>query len=321
LGLLVGFDGGGAKTAAALCDGDGRVLARAMGPGSAIVGLPGDDFYATLDALLSELLTQAGATAAQVDRVALGLSGVDFADETVVQRRLIAERFGLGERLVLVNDGLVALWALSPADRVALFQHGTGVTTAYRAKVGEERIFDSLDIAEVFDLRRAAISVTARMIDGRADPAPLGERVLAHCGVAAPGFAEWCMRSPDFRARRNSLAEVVFAAWRAGDAAADAIVRQAAQDYALTVAAIGRRLGEAPFEVSLSGGVIKQGGPTFQVLLEGLLGDLCPAARRIDPALSPELGALVLAAWDLGREPRGVFEQLAGQANVQGVPA
>ena len=56
----------------------------------------------------------------------MGLSGVDDPDEQAEQHRLIAARFGLEGRLELVNDGLVALWGVSRAEAVALFQHGSG---------------------------------------------------------------------------------------------------------------------------------------------------------------------------------------------------
>lgn len=310
MGFLLGIDGGGAKTAAVLCDEDGRVLAQGKGAGSAIVGPPEDAFYATIEPILRGLSAEAGIALDRMDRVVLGLSGVDYPDEAEAQRRLIAERLGLGERLILVNDGLVALCGVSAEERVALVQHGSGVTTAYRTEIGREAIFDSLDVADVFDLRRAAVAVTARMIDGRAAPTLLMERVLAHCGVSQAGFAEWCMRSSAHRARRAALAEVVFGAWQAGDPAADELVRRAADDYAITVAAMAQRLGAGPFLAAFAGGVIQQGGARFQGLLVQCLAAVCPDARRADPVLPPELGAVVLGAHAAGLDARRVFARL-----------
>lgn len=311
LGFLIGLDGGGAKTAAALCDGEGRVLARARGPGSAIVGLPGADFFAIVEPIVADLIRAAGVGLDRVDHMAMGLSGVDYPDETLVQHRLIAARLGLGERLVLVNDGLVALWGAAAAERLTLVQHGSGVTTAYRPRHGSEAIYDSLDVAAVYDLRRAAVAQTARMIDGRAAPTALRERVLAHCGVPASGFVEWCMRGEGARERRAALASVVFEAWSEGDPAAADMVRRAADDYVLTTAVMGRILGEGDFQAAFSGGVIAQGGAAFQALIEDGLRHACPQARRVDPLLAPELGALLLAGWRAGLQPHALLARLA----------
>lgn len=312
--MVVGFDGGGAKSAAVLCDVEGRVLARARGGGSAIVGLPDARFFAVLDPLLDELSRAAGVALHGIDRMVMGLSGVDFADEGREQGRAIASHLGLGERLTLVNDGLVALWGVSPSPRLTLLQHGTGVTTAYRSALGYEAIYDSLDVGDVFDLRRAAVSATARMIDGRAEPSALMEGVLAHCGVAAADFAEWCMRDPVFRSRRATLAGVVFAAWRAGDPLAAAMVARAADDYVLATQAMATRLGPGPFLACFAGGVIQQGGAAFQARVEAELAEACPEATRCDAALAPEDGAALMGAHQCGQDVRQLFDRLASEA-------
>ena len=77
----------------------------------------------------------------------------------------------------------------------------SGITTARRDRYGSETIYDSIDVAEVFDLRRATIALTARMIDGRAPPTELRDLVLAHCRVEARDFAAWFFREPAAKAR------------------------------------------------------------------------------------------------------------------------
>lgn len=124
--LLIGLDSGGAKTAALLSGETGRVLARVRDIGAPIVGLPDLRFYKVVGRALARLCEQAKVALADVERVAMGLSGVDDPDEQAEQHRLIAARFGLEGRLELVNDGLVALWGVSRAEAVALFQHGSG---------------------------------------------------------------------------------------------------------------------------------------------------------------------------------------------------
>lgn len=308
--LLIGLDSGGAKTAGVLCDESGRILARVRDIGAAIVGLPDLRFYKVVGRVLARLCEQARVSLADVERVAMGLSGVDYPDEQAEQHRLIAARFGLEGRLELVNDGLVALWGVSRAEAVALFQHGSGVTTAYRAAPGGETIYDSLDVAEVYDLRRAAFAQTARMIDGRAEPTELKDRVLAHCATPAERFAEWAFRDEAAIERRMAVAPVVFAAWQAGDPAAAQIVGRAADDYVLTMRVMGERIG-APFEAAFGGGVVAQGGTAFQLRLGEMLAQQAPGARLIPVALTPDLGAAVFAAFQAGLDPQPFFAKLA----------
>ena len=78
--LLIGLDSGGAKTAAVLCDETGRVLARVRDIGAAIVGLPDLRFYKVVGRALARLCEQAKVALANVERVAMGLSGVDDPD-------------------------------------------------------------------------------------------------------------------------------------------------------------------------------------------------------------------------------------------------
>jgi N-acetylglucosamine kinase-like BadF-type ATPase len=308
--IFIGLDSGGAKTAGVLCDQDGRVLARARDIGAAIVGLPDERFYSVVEPLIARLCAEAGVALAKVSHVAIGLSGVDFPDEQGEQHRLIARRLTLEGRLTLVNDGVVALWGVSPAARSALVQHGSGITTAWREAYGAEAIYDSLDVAEVFDLRRAAIALTARMIDGRAAATGLRDRVLAHCGVEAKDFAAWFFREPEAKTLRASVAPVVFGAWREGDVAASEIVERAVADYILTAQAMTAEM-EDGFEIAFAGGVIDQGGPALQHLLRSRLATACPGAIQVPVALPPEDGAAVLAGFQMGLPPGLMFANLA----------
>ena len=308
--IFIGLDSGGAKTAGVLCDADGRVLARARDVGAAIIGMPDHHFYDVVGSMIADLCSQAGVALADIDHLTIGLSGVDYPDEQVQQHGLITERLGLGKRLTLVNDGVVALWGASPAQRLALVQHGSGITSACRDTYGDEVIYDSVDVAEVFDLRRAAIALTARMIDGRAPTTGLRDQVLAHCGVDAADFAPWFFREPAAKALRASVAPVVFSAWRAGDVVATDIVEHAAADYILTAQAMTAGMA-GDVEIAFGGGVINQGGPALQELLGARLAAACPGAVQIPVALAPEDGAVVLAGFQMGLPPRPLFETLA----------
>lgn len=315
MGMLVGFDGGWTKTALALCSADGQLLARVRGPGTAVVGLPAVTFFDVADALLARLCETAGVRRSRIAHVVMGLSGVDFEDERIAQHAAISHGLGLeSSQLSLVNDGVAALCGASRADRALIVQHGSGITLAWRKASGEERIYDSLDVGSVFDIRREAVIRVARMIDGRAEPTSLMERLLQHCEVPAHQFVEWVWREPEAKVRQATAAAVVFDAWRAGDSAAADLVQRAAADYVLAAAAMGDRLGQdQAFDVAFGGGVIAQGGVELQHMLSQMLASRCPLARWTPVALPPEAGALVLAAHRTGFDSRRSFDRLAEQ--------
>jgi N-acetylglucosamine kinase-like BadF-type ATPase len=314
VGFFVGFDGGLTKTALALCDTDGRLLGRLRGPGTAVIGTPTEQFFATAGDLLDGLCRQAGVTRSAIAHAVVGLSGIDFNDEVAAQHRAIAEGLGFDAgSLTLVNDGVVAIWGATNVERAAIVQHGSGITMAYRTALGRETVFDSIDVAAAFDLRREVVARVARMIDGRSQATGLMDRVLDSCGVAADEFVEWIARRPEARQCVSLLATTVFDAWRAGDAAAAELVQRAIDDYVIAIGAMAARMGESPLAAVFGGGVIHAGGAELQQHLATRLAEAVPHAHLVPVALSPELGALVLAGHRSHLDARALFERLLEQ--------
>jgi N-acetylglucosamine kinase-like BadF-type ATPase len=310
--FLIGIDGGWSKTNGILCDGDGRILAAARTRGSAIAGKPRPQSLMALDGLIARLCADAGVSRRAIGRIGLGLNGIDFADETADQQAMLSKALKIpAGRLDLVNDGIAALWGASFSPRAALVQHGSGVTMVWRARPGDETVFDHLDIAGLYDMRRDGFARTARMLDGRLPRTALADRILAHCGIAANQFVEWAYRNPAAADLRFTIPPLIFAAWREGDATAAAMVEEAANDYVKAMEAIARHLGEGPFEAAFGGGVILEGGAQFRDVLREKLTRACPQARFTTPALPAEYGAALLAAHCMGLDLAPAFRAMA----------
>ena len=123
--VLLGLDGGASKTKGVLLDRQGAILAQADGPGSAIVGHPKPESCQVLSSVTKALCAEAGVAETAIAHCGLGLNGIDFADEFEDQHATLAETLGLTrERLTLVNDGIVALWAASP-EPASLISRGS----------------------------------------------------------------------------------------------------------------------------------------------------------------------------------------------------
>lgn len=313
--FIIGLDGGWSKTAGVICDMDGRIRATARAAGAAIAGKPSVEVLGLLDHLIDQLCCKAGVARRKVVQLGFGLNGVDLANESLRQHATISEALGFSPaHLILVNDGIAALWGVSPRSRLALVQHGSGLTSAYRVEAGREAVFDSLDVGGIFDVRREALRVTARMLDGRCVRTSLADRVVAHCQTTDDAFAEFVYRDPRSPGCFFSLAPVIFQAWADGDPVANELVNGAAEDYVLAVSAMARRLGPGGFDVGFGGGTIEAGGRPLLDRVAERLGVKCPDARLTPISLPAERAAVVMIAHAMQLDVGKVFERLREDA-------
>lgn len=310
--LLIGIDGGATKTAGVLITSDGRVTARARARGSAIIGPPGSEACATLSSIVDSLCAQAAIARGDIAWLGLGLNGVDFEDELPMQHAALAAALAVSpDRFTLVNDALVALWGASASPAACIVHHGSGFTAAYRAEHGGERLFNHLDVARVFDMRSALVSLVERMILGMAEPTPLKEKALAYFGITDERkYCEAVFRRLIPRERQLSSLPLIYQAWLEGDPAAVELVRKAVDDYAVAAVTMIRRTGNPNADATFGGGVIASAPAQFWPLLaERVRGDY-PDATVKPPDLAAELGAAIMAGYHIGMEPRHLFQTL-----------
>ena len=307
--LYIGIDGGGTKTMGVLADETGAVQATCGDGASAIVGVPGPEDCAVLRSMVGRLCEAVGVPLSSIAGLGLGLNGIDFPAETVQQHAALARELDVRpERLILVNDGIVALWGATPAEAAAILQHGTAFTAAYRSAYGNEQSFDHLDAGRLYDLRSGALALVARMIDGRAAVSPLKEAILAALGnPPEDDYAEMVFRHSITATQLAGLLPVVWGVAEAGDPATIALVDHAMADYVCTAVAMLRKTGTVTAEIAFGGGRMTTAPAWFwQRLAEGVRKEFPGAAVR-RPALSPAAGAAIMAAHADGCPPSRFF--------------
>src|SRR5262245_52146687 len=104
---VLGVDAGGSKTVALLADRNGQVVAEARG-GGANLQVHGElEVEKTLHAVIDELLSAHHVTPAAA---CLGIAGVDRERDGQTIRSVV-RRLGFRERVLVVNDALIALVA------------------------------------------------------------------------------------------------------------------------------------------------------------------------------------------------------------------
>jgi N-acetylglucosamine kinase-like BadF-type ATPase len=307
--MYLGIDGGGTKTAFALVDGAGRVLAR-LEEGSAYyveVGL--DGAREVLRRGVAAVLAGAGVAPGQLDRAFFGLPA--YGEDRAAQAALDAlPRAILGHDRYDCGNDMVCSWAgaLACADGVSVIA-GTG-SMAYgewrgrRARAGGWGELFS-DEGSAHWIARAGLALFSRMSDGRAARGTLHALLRARLDLVDD--LDLCAYVyGDLGAQRSrvaQLARVVAEAAHAGDLQAAAIFEAAGAELAAMVDAVRAAVGadgDAAMPVSYSGGLFGAGSPLPAAFARAL--EQRPGAYVLTPPrLAPVLGAALYAARQAGR--------------------
>lgn len=306
--MFLGVDGGGTKTAFALVDARGEVLARHEEAGVYHIEVGIDGAGATLARGCRTLLERAGVDAQAVDFAFFGLPA--YGEDRQAQAALDALPHAiLQHRRYLCGNDMVCSWAgsLAGADGISVIA-GTG-SMAYGEYAGRQaraggwgELFS--DEGSAYWIAREGLALFSRMSDGRTPRGAL--HALVRERLALEDDLDLCAvvygTLNGERSRVAQLARLVHDAAAAGDREAGAVFERAAAELADMVDAVRAGLGvtlETPLPVSFTGGLFAEGG-----LLRGPF-DAALAARPAAyllaaPVLAPVLGAALYAARSAG---------------------
>ncbi|MCS6825459.1 MAG: hypothetical protein NZ553_02480 [Caldilinea sp.] len=303
--IFLGIDGGGTKTEAAICDETGRVLGLGQAGASGIDSAGAEQALVNIGAAVEAARRHAGLPAEPFDGVFFGMAGVvSEADRAIVQE--IARRLRLGDCVEVDHDIRIALaGGLSGRPGIALIA-GTG-SSCFGVNARGERWQAGgwghliSDEGSSYWLGWNAIRLAMGAYDGRWQTTLL-EPVRRQLGLKEMTDIHHRLYTQGVtKAEIAALAPLVIAATEAGDAMAQQLLCQGAQELAQMVAAVARHLGwsAAPCEVTLVGGLWRA-GETVMAPFRMALGDLLPLAHIVMPELPPVLGACLLALQGAG---------------------
>jgi N-acetylglucosamine kinase-like BadF-type ATPase len=253
----LGIDIGGTASRWVLCDGDGQERGR-----GAAGGATGHVFNPVERQRLQAALTAiAAAAGGGIDSVTLGLTGYGavVADEVT---GLLGATFGVGpERLLLVDDIMLAYTAVFAPGEGHLVSAGTGSVglhlggaLSYVRVGGRGILVDDAGSGSWIALR--AVDRMFRNLDRTGSHE--GTAALAREIFAGVGGSDWhAVRGFIYgadRGRIGTLATAVAAAARAGDAVALGVLADAGRELAGMAEALVARAGTRP--VAFIGGVL-----------------------------------------------------------------
>jgi len=320
--MFLGVDGGGTKTAFALIDRQGQVLARNEQSSAYYLEVGMEGAADVLARGCAALFAAAGVTANDIAFAFFGLPA--YGEDRAVQPQLDAlPRAVLGHGRYLCDNDMVCSWAgsLACADGISVIA-GTG-SMAY-GRIGGQgaraggwgELFS--DEGSAYWIARAGLALFSRMSDGRAPRGPL--HGLLRTRLALQHDLDLCQvvygELKGERSKVAALSRLVSEAAALGDAQAAAILESAALEVAALVDAVRGQLGVEPgteVTVSYSGGLFGVEGPLRAPFARVLAASSAGAYRLIAPRLPPVFGATVYAAQQVGIPLNpAALERLAG---------
>jgi N-acetylglucosamine kinase-like BadF-type ATPase len=308
MSLVVGVDGGGSKTHAAVADLTGRLLGEAVEGGSAHTALGLAGAAAVVERAVAGALAAAGVGPGAVRHAACLLSGVDLPEEAAALHGALSGAAWAAGGLTVDNDTLAVLRAGTDAPDAAAVVCGTGMNAvALRADGGRAQLLalgrPSGDWGGGLGLADAMLWHAARAEDGRGPATALRDALLRWTGAGS--IAEL---SVDVVAGRRSTAQwagrvpELLALAGGGDEVAQGLVRRQGTEIAVCAAAVLERLGLADraVPVVVGGGIGASGDPLLADSIAVGLVVRAPKARWLRLDRPPVLGAVAEARRALG---------------------
>jgi N-acetylglucosamine kinase-like BadF-type ATPase len=324
---VVGVDGGGTKTAAAVVAEDLSVASKVTtGPSNGrSVGM--EAASANIAEAIAQALGTAATTLDQVSAICLCLAGFDTELDLPVPEQAM-RTLGYHGPLIVEND-VVGAWAGATEVRPGVVViAGTGATALGMNEHGDFWRTDGWDYllgdaGSGFAIGHSGIQMAMRALDGRIAPTRLVHKLSEAYGVQNAGEMRHLVDATHFgKFEIARFATAVTTAAQEGDAVAQAILAQAGTDLGESATAIIRRLGMqgARFGVSTVGGVFTDATwvlPPFR----RALALAAPGATLQPAAHPPEVGAALLAwhrlrqndlgSWTLGTGRRRIWRSVS----------
>jgi glucosamine kinase len=292
-----GADGGGTRTTVALCDGEGRELARREGAAGLVDPRDPEASARVVAELVQDARGDAGLSHPPSALVA-GLAGVgNPAERDAVRSALNAMEVAGSVRIV--TDGEIALEGALGGGPGVLLIAGTGSVAYGRSPDGRvERCggwgMTVGDEGSGFAIGCAGLTAALCAHDGRGPRTALLDELMHAIGVKDPrGIPPWALRAE--KSDVAALARPVLEAAEGGDEVALGVVAVQARELARHVVALATRLAPWPdaVEVVFHGGALKS--DLYARLVRDQL-DAEPQAFHVRPAVADAVaGALRLA--------------------------
>jgi N-acetylglucosamine kinase-like BadF-type ATPase len=313
---VLGFDGGGTKTECILLDSQKQIRAVARAGPSNPFRIGHEAATAALVLAAQSAAREAGIEIRQIAAVCAGLAGVGSSQSHEEMQDHLANAFP-NAKLRLITDLELSLASITQPEAIVLVA-GTGSSALGRdaqgatARAGGHGPLLS-DQGSAFDVGRLAVAAAVRDRDRTGSDSAIGTEILRHLK-----FSNWT----ELRDRARTTADEVFPrvfpvvakAAESGDAHAQTLLRDAAQEIAVLAGTLVDRLKlrDSAVYIAKTGGMVSA-SKFFDAQLDAELKKIAPRATigllPIPPAEAAARLALELipatATQQAASQPRG----------------
>ena len=297
----LGVDQGGTKTAALVCDRDGRALGAGYEAGLITVYHQDEEgvFTRRIRSAAEAACAEAGIRMEQVTLACGSLNGADWDFEYPVLQDKLRDALGLRD-VIVVNDCIGAMRAGSSAPDRAVVCAGSGLNAAVRNSGGDEIIYGYYIDAKYQGggaLGAAAIRKMMESHIGLCGETALTGMVLDFTGRKSAEELMIDITTRGYLIETKRLAPLLIQAYADGDAEAIDAAEEFSRGVARYITAGMKRLGilGSAADLVFSGGVFKGKG---SLLAERIYEIICETARNIRAVhakLEPVCGAALIA--------------------------
>lgn len=260
--IVIGVDGGGTKTRALVADERGTPIVDVSGPGSAVRPGEAERSADVIAEVVRDALAASNMSHVTPKVICVGVAGVGREPERQALWQALVSR-DIAEEIVIHADATVALDDAFGEGPGILLISGTGAVAFGRSPTGEFARCGGW--GPVFGdegggawLGRKALSVVSAAADGREPETALTGAILTAAEVNEPAeLIAWAAAASP--SQLATLAPAVLHVADGGDRRANALVSLAAEELALHVRALARRLfsdERAALSVALTGGLL-----------------------------------------------------------------
>ena len=319
--VILGIDGGGTKTHALLVDLDGNILATAANGGANWERTGIAATQASLQEIVNRVLSDADLTSSNITAATFGLAGIDWESDKELFVPTV-KALNLPANTAFINDSIAALFAGVPSGIGCVSIAGTGGKTSGRSATKTLQTM-GMDLGEgggAGQLVSLALDYIARIHHGIEAPSGLTQLILADSGFSSETALFKAVAREEFRISED-LAPEIFELCGTGDQGAMAISMTVANQHALDVIAMLKKLGltDSTVNVIRAGGLHTAGCAIFDQTFENALKSGHPGAVTQVLDISPVYGAVIHAAHShFGEIPAAFLTNLFEQARAKG---
>lgn len=280
---ILGVDGGGTKTTAAIADTRGKILAEATSGGSAYISIGVEKAIKNLNQAIFAAMDKIDTSEDIFFKSScFGSAALNVKKDYDVYGKIVRNKVLIKhlkpDKILVFNDSRVGLEAGSSAANKIIIIAGTGSNCFGINEDGDQEgctgwDYILADEGSGIEVSIRALRAVIRAYDGRGEKTSLTEAILEDLRVEdEAGIVEWTYGSPFSKERLGRFASVVCRCAYDGDRISREILEDEAGESILSVITVAEKLGfeEKEFDLVFVGGLFKCEKYFKDIVMSGL---------------------------------------------------